>query len=290
MNDKETQRLVGFGSLQLTQRRLCYSHTRPSSSLHHSPNYTPTLITKHQPNMPLSENSNTPSLPAHRPSRQIKSKRNRRILACSFCREKKVKCDRVQPTCGRCLNGRHTCHYTSAPFRDENLTHQLFGIPFPSGFPNALPKRNLPLGFSLPIHESSMLYANEVSTPASDDHAAESEDPGASAESTSLRGQFGLSQHLRFPYRMDQSPILAVASHRHSEAVLYRSPTPTIRFHNSSAAISVLHSTPVILREACHILSFASRFTDPFSFLNWQISYRIQRYGAHSYHKPRLKL
>jgi Fungal Zn(2)-Cys(6) binuclear cluster domain len=241
--------------------------------------------------MPLSENSNTESLPARRTGRQINLKRNRRILACAFCREKKVKCDRVQPTCGRCLQGRISCHYTSAPFRDENFAYQLLGIPFPLGFTDTSQKNDLLHDFSLPTSESATLYSNEVSDPASDDHTAGFENPDAPTEPrASLSSQFGLSQNLMYQTRMDHfepSSAVTAASQRHSETMLYRSPTPRIQFHGSSAAISVIHSTPVILKEVGHILSCSN--VHNCSFPNWQFSLRIRRYGANSFHRQRLK-
>src|ERR1700735_4252847 len=106
--------------------------------------------------MAASEKSSTPSLPSNRPGRQIKSKRNRRILACSFCREKKVRCDRVQPTCGRCQQGRLPCHYTSTPFRDEILANQLFGISTPLGFENVFPRSDSGYEFGSHMSECSI--------------------------------------------------------------------------------------------------------------------------------------
>ena len=37
-----------------------------------------------------------------------------RRVACDICRERKVRCDRVQPTCGRCARLGHHCRYASS--------------------------------------------------------------------------------------------------------------------------------------------------------------------------------
>lgn len=36
----------------------------------------------------------------------------KRALACNPCRERKVRCDREQPTCGRCVGRGHECTYS----------------------------------------------------------------------------------------------------------------------------------------------------------------------------------
>ncbi|KAI7900797.1 fungal-specific transcription factor domain-containing protein, partial [Cokeromyces recurvatus] len=44
-------------------------------------------------------------------------KKSRSSLACIRCRNKKVKCDFVQPTCGRCNNDKISCNYATPPRR-----------------------------------------------------------------------------------------------------------------------------------------------------------------------------
>ena len=48
-------------------------------------------------------------------------KRKRRIFSCSECRRKKLRCDRVYPSCGRCQESSHatSCVYDSNPFSSE---------------------------------------------------------------------------------------------------------------------------------------------------------------------------
>ena len=36
----------------------------------------------------------------------------KRLLACDPCRERKVRCDREQPRCGRCVRRSHQCSYS----------------------------------------------------------------------------------------------------------------------------------------------------------------------------------
>jgi hypothetical protein len=36
-----------------------------------------------------------------------------RRLACDPCRDRKIRCDRQQPVCGRCARLRHDCTYSS---------------------------------------------------------------------------------------------------------------------------------------------------------------------------------
>ncbi|KAI9478590.1 MAG: fungal-specific transcription factor domain-containing protein, partial [Benjaminiella poitrasii] len=47
----------------------------------------------------------------------IRLKRPRSSLACIRCRNKKVKCDFDQPTCGRCSLSKAACHYANLPRR-----------------------------------------------------------------------------------------------------------------------------------------------------------------------------
>ena len=208
--------------------------------------------------MAASDKSSPPSLAAHRPGRQIKSKRNRRILACSFCREKKLRCDRVQPTCGRCQHGRLPCHYISTPFRDEILANQLFGISFPLGFESVFPKIDSPYDFGSHAAESSIVSPNEASTISSNHHAG-FDNPGAYGESRlSSSKQFELFPSLNSRIsHLEPPPLFATAGHKQSEAVLHRSLAPKIQFRGSSAAISVLYTTPMILKEVRRICSIS---------------------------------
>ncbi|CAO3628677.1 unnamed protein product [Mucor hiemalis] len=48
---------------------------------------------------------------------QARPKRPRSSLACIRCRKKKVKCDFVQPTCGRCAIAGLPCSYATPPRR-----------------------------------------------------------------------------------------------------------------------------------------------------------------------------
>ena len=43
-------------------------------------------------------------------------------LACDNCRERKVRCNREQPVCGRCTRLGHKCRYT-APVAKQNQSH-----------------------------------------------------------------------------------------------------------------------------------------------------------------------
>src|ERR1700760_257491 len=54
-------------------------------------------------------------------SANTEQKRKRRIFSCSECRRKKLRCDRVYPSCGRCQESSHTtsCVYDSNPFGSE---------------------------------------------------------------------------------------------------------------------------------------------------------------------------
>ena len=203
--------------------------------------------------MAASEKSSSPPLPSNRTDRQVKSKRNRRILACAYCRDKKVRCDRDQPTCGRCRQGRRICHYTPTPFLDESLARQLFGISYSLGFANVYPRNDSP--YDIPSHgsESSMFLPNEATTPASDEHTARFENLATyTAPTPSLSRQFELSPRLSYQSptnHIELSPVAATTIHKHSDTLLYQPLAPKIQFHSSSAAISVLYSTPIILKE-----------------------------------------
>lgn len=48
----------------------------------------------------------------HKPNGNADEGSAKRALACNPCRERKVRCDREQPTCGRCVRRGHGCTYS----------------------------------------------------------------------------------------------------------------------------------------------------------------------------------
>ncbi|KAI8328342.1 fungal-specific transcription factor domain-containing protein [Blakeslea trispora] len=54
-------------------------------------------------------------------------KRPRSSLACIRCRKKKVKCDFIQPTCGRCASADLVCDYATPPRRVDGLAFDKLG-------------------------------------------------------------------------------------------------------------------------------------------------------------------
>ncbi|KAI8989424.1 fungal-specific transcription factor domain-containing protein [Pilobolus umbonatus] len=58
---------------------------------------------------------------------QTKAKRPRSSLACIRCRKKKVKCDFVQPTCGRCGTAGLPCNYAAPPRRVDGHAFDQLG-------------------------------------------------------------------------------------------------------------------------------------------------------------------
>ncbi|OZJ03375.1 hypothetical protein BZG36_04492 [Bifiguratus adelaidae] len=58
---------------------------------------------------------------------ESKPKRPRSSLACIRCRKKKVKCDFVQPTCGRCAVAGLPCSYATPPRRVDGHAFDLLG-------------------------------------------------------------------------------------------------------------------------------------------------------------------
>jgi hypothetical protein len=197
------------------------------------------------------------STPRRTDGQITKPKRNRRIFSCFFCREKKLRCDRVQPTCGRCQNSGNVCDYAPTALRLEDLALEYFEKLHPVGLDDVPPKNDLLSDFASRAPESSPLRSQDISTTAPNEHGAGFLDSMLHAESAlSLDRQFEFSprpgcqsqtHHLEPP-----SPA-AVTNHKHSESILYRSGTSKPRLHGASAAISVIHSTPVILKEVCYI-------------------------------------
>jgi hypothetical protein len=68
--------------------------------------------------------------PAHRStsaescSVNRRQKRKRKIFSCQSCRQKKLKCDRVYPSCGKCHDAGQAafCAYEDSPFNSEYAT------------------------------------------------------------------------------------------------------------------------------------------------------------------------
>lgn len=188
-----------------------------------------------------------------------KPKRNRRTFSCFFCREKKLRCDRVQPTCGRCQNSGNACDYASAALRLEDFAFEYFEKSLPLG-PDSVPPKNHSLSdFASHAAESSMLRSHGLSTTAPNEHSAGLLDMMLHAESTlSLNREFECPPRLGYQSQtlhLEPPSPIAVTNHKHSEAIVYQSGTSRPRFHGASAAISVIHSTPMILKEVCYILT-----------------------------------
>lgn len=192
------------------------------------------------------------SMPRRTDSHITKPKRNRRIFSCLFCREKKLRCNRVQPTCGRCQHLGNVCNYVSATLRLENLASEHFKDSFPFGLVRVSPKNDLLTDFALNIPKSSILRPHDTSTTAPKEHIAGLLDPRLFTESTlSLNREFWFSP--RLSYQSETHHLERPSNHK--DAVLYRSGTSKPRFYGPSAAISVIHSTPMILREVCYVLN-----------------------------------
>ncbi|KAG2223845.1 hypothetical protein INT45_012718 [Circinella minor] len=62
-----------------------------------------------------------------KPPEPARPKRPRPSLACIRCRKKKVKCDFVQPTCGRCANAGLPCSYATPPRRVDGQAFDQLG-------------------------------------------------------------------------------------------------------------------------------------------------------------------
>jgi hypothetical protein len=204
--------------------------------------------------MSTADGSNSPSSPSShsdRPTR--KTKRNRKILSCSLCRVKKIRCDRVQPTCGRCLQVKNACYYTLSPFRDDLFAGQNFRNSYQPEFTNMPSKNDVPYDFALDFPHSSLPFSQ-------DGHATLSvERPTARgiheiyAVSTSSAGkQLGPSNSFNYQSQMDhmeQFSVVGTKSRKNSHTALIPSSPAQIQFHGSSAAMNVIYSTPTILRE-----------------------------------------
>ncbi|KAL9017109.1 MAG: hypothetical protein Q9185_005569 [Variospora sp. 1 TL-2023] len=50
---------------------------------------------------------------------------SRKKLACDKCRERKVRCNREQPVCGRCARLGHDCQYTTPPKQNSSRSDLL---------------------------------------------------------------------------------------------------------------------------------------------------------------------
>ncbi|KAI9317085.1 fungal-specific transcription factor domain-containing protein, partial [Dichotomocladium elegans] len=64
---------------------------------------------------------------SQKPPEPARPKRPRPSLACIRCRKKKVKCDFVQPTCGRCANAGLPCSYATPPRRVDGQAFDQLG-------------------------------------------------------------------------------------------------------------------------------------------------------------------
>ncbi|KAL8971657.1 MAG: hypothetical protein Q9183_000946 [Haloplaca sp. 2 TL-2023] len=70
-----------------------------------------------------SQSPTTPSKPAKAAKSGNGSKTGSgRRLACDNCRERKVRCNREQPICGRCANLGHECRYTTPAKQSTSQT------------------------------------------------------------------------------------------------------------------------------------------------------------------------
>ncbi|KAI8975607.1 fungal-specific transcription factor domain-containing protein [Mycotypha africana] len=73
------------------------------------------------------ETNDNGSPPQQKQPEQSRPKRPRSSLACIRCRKKKVKCDFVQPTCGRCAIAGLPCSYATPPRRVDGHAFDQLG-------------------------------------------------------------------------------------------------------------------------------------------------------------------
>ncbi|KAG0173459.1 Transcriptional activator [Apophysomyces sp. BC1034] len=73
------------------------------------------------------ENSGSNQSQQQKPPEPTRPKRPRSSLACIRCRKKKVKCDFVQPTCGRCAIAGLPCSYATPPRRVDGHAFDQLG-------------------------------------------------------------------------------------------------------------------------------------------------------------------
>jgi hypothetical protein len=77
----------------------------------------------------FAHNAGDPPASAESLSGSRAPKRKRKIFSCHYCRQKKLRCDRLYPACGRCQESGHaaTCGYEPSSFDPEYAT------PLPTG-------------------------------------------------------------------------------------------------------------------------------------------------------------
>ncbi|KAF7732893.1 Transcriptional activator [Apophysomyces ossiformis] len=75
----------------------------------------------------VTENSGSNQSQQQKPPEPARPKRPRSSLACIRCRKKKVKCDFVQPTCGRCAIAGLPCSYATPPRRVDGHAFDQLG-------------------------------------------------------------------------------------------------------------------------------------------------------------------
>ena len=83
----------------------------------------PATSTTKRTTSPTSQSPPIPSKPAKAAKSGNGSKTGSgRRLACDNCRERKVRCNREQPVCGRCANLGHECRYTTPAKQNTSPT------------------------------------------------------------------------------------------------------------------------------------------------------------------------
>jgi Fungal Zn(2)-Cys(6) binuclear cluster domain len=191
-------------------------------------------------------------------SQFTKSKRTRKRFACFFCHEKKLRCDRIHPVCGRCQQVGNVCNYQWTSLAHDRSSIQDFGNSPSLGFINIPQRSNLPYNRLWCMPESSVSHSNDVLPCTLDEQTARIQPTTTFLESRGgLSNESGFSPCSNYRTLVDRPKLSSAneTSHSPAQAIFYKSTGSRVQFHGSSSAMSVISSTPIILKQVCYFFT-----------------------------------